>query len=999
MSWRLLSWWLAGALGGALLGVADAAALVFGAGEMFLHTKELVRTAIWSVGICSAAGAIAAGIAGAAFEGLAELAAPGRALAGRLRAELAGALLMAGPCGWALWSLTSGPQASQLWAREAIVALGALIVSVATALAIGFAARRWGRSATGRLALGAAGLALAAALHAVDSLVLVRLYPLFHFACTLLALLSAAAGLRALRLRKPGRLGTSIGAALVLAALVAGAVSLHAVRSSQNPRFVVKEKTAAAADVVAVARALLPPPRRWRLDEIATAADDGPIAKETAAAASISAPGSSIFLITIDAMRGDRLLPKEGTRAPAPNLDALARRSVVFERAYTPIPHTSYAITSLMTGKYVRPLFDVPGAPRVHETWAEILDRFGYRTAAFFTKAVFFIDRPRFEPYLRSCFGFDHCEKPYRAPAEQRVDAAIEYLESLPDDGTPVFLWLHLFEPHEPYERSCTRFGEYDEARYDCEIAVADAAAGRLLDYVERHYPRAILIAAADHGEEFGEHGGRYHGTSLYDEQIRVPLAVRVPGVEHRVVGEPVNLVDLPGTVLGMLDVPVPPRIRSRDLGPLMLGEADGGREALAERDGEVMVVRGGHKLICDEQLDVCRLHDLVGDPDERRSLTEQEPRLARRLLGRIRAWNASHARLELRPVETERGTAGWPRSIRRALAGDESVLPDLLVAIEKDRPDEVRRKAAELVAKLVADRGCDRLAELDARGDDRVAAWLAVARARCGDLSAEGLAGVGAGLEPLDPARRALVLQRLELGDASASRDAAAIALAREAPHEQRVRALELLAERGDPSSAAEILPLVEDYRYALPAAAALAALGHRPAVDPLLERLERERFPERRAAIARALGKLKDRRAVRPLAGELAGEEPAPGALAALVELGAARRGGRRLAGLPGGAKVELFQAPGEEIRSRLAEIDRAVLLARAEADAGAVAVLCDGARAGSVPLSSGEQASAIELKECKTDGRARPRIELRIEPHGIEAEIRAAALIDLP
>ncbi len=998
MSWRLLSWWLAGALGGALLGAADAAALVFGAREMFLYTEELVCTATWSVGICSAAGAIVAGIAGAAFAGLARLAAPGRALAGRLRAELVGALLLLGPCGWALWSLTSGPRASQLGAREAIVALGALIVSLSAALAIGFAARRWSRSARNRLAIGAAGLILAAAWHALDSLVLVRLYPLFHFACTLLALLSAAAGLRALRLREPGPLGASIAAALALAALVFGAASLHAVRSSQNPRFVVNERTSAAADVVAVARAALPPPRRWRLDEIA-AADDGPIAEETAAAASISAPGSSIIMITIDAMRGDRLLPKEGTRAPAPNLDALARRSVVFTRAYTPIPHTSYAITSLMTGKYVRPLFDVPGAPRVHESWAEILDRFGYRSAAFFTKAVFFIDRPRFEPYLRSCYGFDHCEKPYRVPAEQRVDAAIEYLESLPNDGRPVFLWLHLFEPHEPYERSCTRFGEDDEARYDCEIAVADAAAGRLLDHAKRHYPEAIVIAAADHGEEFGEHGGRYHGTSLYDEQIRVPLAVRVPGVEHRVVGEPVNLVDLPGTVLGMLDVPVPPRIRSRDLGPLMLGAGDREREAIAERDGEVMIVREGHKLICDEELDVCRLYDLVGDPGERRSLVERKPELARRLLGGIRAWNASHARLELRPVETERGTAGWPRSIRRALAGEESVLPDLLTAIENERPDEVRRKAAELVAKMVADRGCERLAGLDPRGDERVAAWLAVARARCGDLSAEGLVGIGEGLEPLDPARRALVLQRLELGDSSVSRQVAVIALGREVPHEQRVRALELLAERGDPGAAAEILPLVDDYRYALHAAAALAGLGHRPAVDPLLERLERERFPERRAAIARALGKLGDRRSVRPLAGELAEEKPAPGALAALLELGAIGRGGRRPIGLPGGGRVELFRAPGEEIRSRLAEIDRAVLLARAEADAGTVVVLCDGAPAGSVPLASGEQASAVELEGCKTDGRARPRIELRVEPDDVDAEIRAAALIDLP
>ena len=192
------------------------------------------------------------------------------------------------------------------------------------------------------------------------------------------------------------------------------------------------------------------------------------------------------------------------------------------------------------------------------------------------------------------------------------------------------FLWVHFFEPHEPYEkRPAHDFGNGDVDRYDSEIAYTDAAVGRLLRYLDKHRPGAIVILTADHGEEFDEHGGRYHGTTLYDEQIRVPLIIAVPGVPPHVVRGPVELVDLAPTVLGLLDIPVPVRMRGTDLGPWLASPPapdDRLAPAFAEVDEQRMVASARDKLICDVAKGFCAYYDLVADPGERRNLAEAQP-------------------------------------------------------------------------------------------------------------------------------------------------------------------------------------------------------------------------------------------------------------------------------------------------------------------------------------------------------------------------------------
>ena len=177
------------------------------------------------------------------------------------------------------------------------------------------------------------------------------------------------------------------------------------------------------------------------------------------------------------------------SRATTPNLDRLAKEGVVFERAYTATPHTSYAVTSLMTGKYMRPLL-LQGSAADSDTWAGLMRTYGYRTAAFYPPAVFFIDPARFTSFSGSQLGFEYAKVEF-AEGEQRVAQVRDYLARAGDER-PLFAWVHLFGPHEPYERHPEYdFGSRDIDRYDSEIAAADPTLGALVELVRRRKPNA----------------------------------------------------------------------------------------------------------------------------------------------------------------------------------------------------------------------------------------------------------------------------------------------------------------------------------------------------------------------------------------------------------------------------------------------------------------------------------------------------------------------------
>ena len=118
----------------------------------------------------------------------------------------------------------------------------------------------------------------------------------------------------------------------------------------------------------------------------------------------------------------------------------------------------------------------------------------------------------------------------------------------------PVFLWVHLYDPHDPYDPPEPYKTKYAANPYDGEIAYTDANVGRLLDELRKRaiYDNSVIAVMADHGEAFGEHGEREHGIFLYDETIHVPLLLKLPA-QHNAgtrVEERAGLADVAPTIL-----------------------------------------------------------------------------------------------------------------------------------------------------------------------------------------------------------------------------------------------------------------------------------------------------------------------------------------------------------------------------------------------------------------------------------------------------------------
>ncbi len=577
--------------------------------------------------------------------------------------------------------------------------------------------------------LAGAGALLAIAAWLGDALVLPRLYPAFH--AGLLGLVLAGAALTTLAVREQRAWRPIAIGALALAAVCALLVprSARAIASDDNLRRVLVEHAPLMGRAVLFASLVAPP---LPLEDDAETRTTAALVHPTSARRALDWTGHDLVVVTIDALRADHVSSYGYARPTTPNIDRLAAQGARFEHAYCPTPHTSYSITSMMTGKYMRPLLALD-AGADSETWASYLRRYDFRTAAFYPPAVFFIDEHRFRRMKEQGLGFEYRKEEFAAPELRRQQIAA-YVADAPKDK-PLFLWVHLFEPHEPYVKHPEHsFGGSDGMdAYDSEIAAADAEVGSIVEVVDKRRPGAIFIISADHGEEFGDHGGRYHGTTVYEEQVRVPLVVVAPGVPPSVVQAPVQTIDLLPTTLAALDVPQPSRIRGRDLGAVLAGRAPANDEGLAfaETDDYTLLARGSDRLICVRKIASCTLFDIAKDPQQKTPVGDRPERV-----------------LELRKltaaIERENGkleAPALPEALRRGLQGDQDAAEDVATLFEDARVD-IRREAARCAFKLRAPAMKPQLERALAHDEDeQVKRWSALALMRLGDPSARGAA------------------------------------------------------------------------------------------------------------------------------------------------------------------------------------------------------------------------------------------------------------------
>jgi arylsulfatase A-like enzyme len=718
-------------------------------------------------------------------------------------------------------------------------------------------------------------------LEIVNHFVLVRLYAPFHQALAAAALALAPLALLPWLRAFEGRVRSVWLAPVPALTLVCVALvpwSAKHLAGYDNYRLLLVERAPIAREVVEIA-ARIAPPEPW--DAPACASPGGCLDSSNGARAerALDLRGRNVLLVTIDALRADHVGAYGYGRPTTPNLDRLAREGAVFERAYTATPHTSYAVASLMTGKYMRPLL-LQGMGGDSDTWAGIFRTYGYRTAAFYPPAVFFIDPMHFEDMKKRSLDFEYRWVEF-ADGKERVAQVEHYLAGAAGDR-PVFAWVHLFGPHEPYEAHAEHpFGERDIDRYDSEIAAADATLGRLVTAFIQRRPNAAVIVTADHGEEFGDHGGRYHGTSVYEEQVRVPLVIWAPGaVAPRRSRETVELIDLLPTLLGALDIPRPPRLRGRDLGALLAGRrGDEPGTVYAETEDHALFGKGPLRLICARRLGACQLFDVEADPAQKRDLSAERGSARDELRAMLRELGASHGRFEVGGLRAE--GKGWPPAIRRGLSGDGEAAAEIAGLLD-DADVAVRRKAAEVLFELRRSETAAALRLALGREEDPEArAWTALGLTRLGQgapLVSELLSGSDKRFQ------RLAALALAEAGDRRG--EGFLLEWWKDAPARDFERSRQLLAVFGELKLKDALFPLIQslgDVRLRPYVARALARIGDKGAVGPLVRAFADERLQSTRAALAEALVELGAREEMAvPLRRFLGVPDPLPGGVA---------------------------------------------------------------------------------------------------------------------
>jgi len=295
-----------------------------------------------------------------------------------------------------------------------------------------------------------------------------------------------------------------------------------------------------------------------------------------------SAHAGPIVLISIDTLRADRL-PAYGFKATrTPAIDSLAADGILFEHAWAHAPQTLPSHASIFTGRLpfehgVRDNLGFALRPE-DPTLASLLRARGFATGGFVSAYVM-----RGDTGLSRGFDTYDDRLPPASPevaigevqrdGQDTVAAALNWLAT--QRSPRFFLFLHLYEPHTPYEPPA-RFREFQP--YDGEVAYSDELAGRLLAGLRDRglYDDSLIVFLSDHGEGLGDHGEQEHGLFLYGETTRVPLIVKLSGQRNagRRVAAPVQHIDVVPTVLDLVRAPRPDGLRGRSLAPAFAGQA-----------------------------------------------------------------------------------------------------------------------------------------------------------------------------------------------------------------------------------------------------------------------------------------------------------------------------------------------------------------------------------------------------------------------------------------
>jgi len=361
-------------------------------------------------------------------------------------------------------------------------------------------------------------------------------------------------------------------------------------------------------------------------------------------------PGAPVVLVSIDTLRSDHL-PAYGYRAvETPHLDRFRRDAILFRHAYSPCPMTLPSHLTMLTGLQppehgVRNNIGFAFRSADHPSLPTILRKQGYATGAAVSSYVL-----RGETGLAAAFdSYEDSIDPrpggafadFQRPGGTTEALAREWVQ--PRKDTPFFFFLHLYEPHVPYDPPEPFRSRYPLA-YDGEIATADAIVGDFLDLLRSSgvYDRALIVVTSDHGEGLGDHGEDQHSILLYREALQVPLLVKLPGSWRggEAVDAPAQLADLAPTVTEILGLEMPPGAKGVSLLRLppsrsLYAETLYPRLQLGWSDLRSLLDERYHYIEGPRP----ELYDLVEDPRETRDLAAAQAAVASRMrneLGRV---------------------------------------------------------------------------------------------------------------------------------------------------------------------------------------------------------------------------------------------------------------------------------------------------------------------------------------------------------------------------
>jgi arylsulfatase A-like enzyme len=337
-----------------------------------------------------------------------------------------------------------------------------------------------------------------------------------------------------------------------------------------------------------------------------------------------------VIFFSIDSLRADVLTDARHSKS-MPNALDLMHQGVSFANARAPGSMTKYTLSSISTGRYFSQQY---WARTGQSHWpkqdtsvhvAEVLSREGVFTAAF--PAMRWLQNSH--GVMR---GFEQNEMQGEAmPGRQQhwingqslTEQLVATLER--EAARPGFYWVHYLDSHDPFYAGGKRGKKF--SRYLRSLGVIDGYLGEVRAAIQRLGlgERTLLFLMSDHGEAFGEHDSYFHGGSLYDELLRVPLLAEGPGLVPREVGATVSLVDLGPTVLDWFGVPAPASFMGESLVPFLLGGSRTfNRPVVAEtRLKQSMLFDDGRKVIRDLRRQTLELYDLGQDPGELSNLSD----------------------------------------------------------------------------------------------------------------------------------------------------------------------------------------------------------------------------------------------------------------------------------------------------------------------------------------------------------------------------------------